>query len=340
MSNPHSDPFRGSTLARAISAMALVAASALAPNARAQDATDRAREEFVTGSERVKQSQWAEALAAYERSAKLRAHAVTTFNIGFCQRALGQYTRARQTFQESLAAHARAPELSDSLVQEANGYLVEIERLLVRARVNLAPQEAKVTVDGRPLLVVPGATPTLVAGVRAPGDGETPPAPRFQLVLDPGAHVIVIRRKGFADAVVNQSFAPGSQPALESGDRSPAGHAGDRLQRGARGRRARRHRRGAAPLALSRPAGAYRVVVRKPDFVPVRGADRAPAGRDHAAARGSQARVALGPHALVVLERRRGDRRRRGRRHLRGDAPGPERPAVNSGGLGWAVEVP
>src|SRR4051812_5017686 len=72
--------------------------------ARADDPTAvaKAREEFTRANEAGKKAQWAEALQAFERSAKLRPHAVTTFNIGVCQRAMGNYTLARDTLLRAL----------------------------------------------------------------------------------------------------------------------------------------------------------------------------------------------------------------------------------------------
>ena len=53
---------------------------------------ERAREAFRLGSTLARQGQWQDALSAYERSAELRPHAVTTYNIGYVERALGHLT--------------------------------------------------------------------------------------------------------------------------------------------------------------------------------------------------------------------------------------------------------
>ncbi len=42
---------------------------------------EQAREAFVRGSELAKDAQWGAALTSFERSAKLRPHAWTTYNI-------------------------------------------------------------------------------------------------------------------------------------------------------------------------------------------------------------------------------------------------------------------
>ena len=54
-----------------------------------------ARRYFQQGIAHVRKSEWAEAHDAFEKSTALRPHAVTTYNLGACQRAMGRYTRAR-----------------------------------------------------------------------------------------------------------------------------------------------------------------------------------------------------------------------------------------------------
>lgn len=309
------------------------------------EATRTAREAFVAGAALVKKQQWAEALAAFERSHKLRPHAVTTFNIGYCERALGQYTRARSTFGQALRAHeasasAGGGELSERLVQEIEGYVGEIDHILVRARVTLAPDDVALSVDGRPLLVAPGEPVTLIAGTRPPGEGERPPAGRFTLVLNPGPHVFTLRRKGFANAVVQQSFTPGSAPDLDFVlDRLPATLEITASEPGAvvaiDGVDV-----GVAPLTVSRPLGAYRVLVQKPDFVAYETEVVLEPGET------TRMRAPLSPEEPALYERWW---------FWTGAAaviagavvvtyaatrPDPERPAVDGGGLGWAVEVP
>jgi hypothetical protein len=195
----------------------VVVASCLvfASTARADDdATQQARAEFLRGNDFVNHAQWAEALAAFERSAKLKPHAVATYNIAACDRALGHYTRARQALRDALAQNdaAQRTQLADSLVTEAKAQLAQIDGLLVTADVTLDPASAAVAVDGRPL--EQAADGALVTGMRLPGPGEPPPAAKFKLVMDPGVHVLTLSRKGYTDAVVNKTFAPGSTSAL------------------------------------------------------------------------------------------------------------------------------
>src|SRR5437763_13972053 len=108
---------------------AVLLALVLFASPAAADDTTRARAEFVTATDHVKNARWGEALAAFERSAELRPHALTTFNIGACERALGRYTRARVTLQKALGANdaAGGKELAASFVTDAKNWMEEID---------------------------------------------------------------------------------------------------------------------------------------------------------------------------------------------------------------------
>ena len=84
-------------------------------SARADDPQKDARAAFVDGMALVDKAQWAEALTAFERAAKLRAHPVTTFNMAACERAMGRYIRARVLYMEALAGSADGAKLPESL---------------------------------------------------------------------------------------------------------------------------------------------------------------------------------------------------------------------------------
>src|SRR4051812_10582870 len=85
-------------------AFVALAQEAAPPAPPAEDpAVAQAREAFLKGGQLAKDAQWAEALAAFEQSAALRPHPITTYNIGACQRSLGRYTLARKTLGRALA---------------------------------------------------------------------------------------------------------------------------------------------------------------------------------------------------------------------------------------------
>jgi hypothetical protein len=232
----------------------------------------KAREEFLSGAELVKQARWGEALAAFERSSKLHPHAITTYDIGACERAMGLYTRAQQTFRQALLQNDSGGKtaLPGSLVTDIEGYLAQIQSLLSTAVVTLVPANAAVSVDGRPLEVLESSAsgpPLLAAGVRAPGPGEAPPASLFRIELDPGVHVVTLSRKGFADAVVNETFLPGTSRELSLHlDRLPATlHIASYPSGGVV--TVNGFDVGTTPTDVSRPAGSYKIVVKKPGYV-------------------------------------------------------------------------
>lgn len=264
----------------ALLSLPLVVALGAAP-ARAQDTgsgpppseedqkTTQAREAFLRGVELVKAARWGEALSAFEASSKVRSHPVTTFNIGACQRAMSHYTLARVTLRRALAEQRPGSELPPNLISDAKGFLEEIESTtLARVEVSIRPGGAAVAVDGRPLARDPGqsGTPVLMAGVLGPGKGRVPPAQKFELLLDPGVHVITLSRKGYADAVLNKTYGSGRQTPLSIElTRLPAtlrisANVPDAIVsvNGAD--------MGPVPVDVLRPAGTHRVIVRKSGY--------------------------------------------------------------------------
>jgi hypothetical protein len=244
---------------------------AAAPTTESDPKRVRARELYQKGVGHVKRQEWSEALSAFEDSAAQNPHATTTFNVGACERALGNYTRARVAYKRALDQGTRNPgQLSDALRAEATAVTGQIESLLARAIVRLEPKEARISVDGRPLAAenTRGKRPVLVAGVERPNVGRTAPAAEFELILNPGAHVITISRKGFGDAIVNRSFAPGSTTDLPiSLSRLPATL---RISSNIDGALVRVDDvdMGPTPVDVLRPPGLHRIFVEKPGYDP------------------------------------------------------------------------
>lgn len=232
--------------------------------------TTAARDKFHAGVEMVRQAKWSEALDAFEASSALRPHAVTTFNIGATERALGRYTRARSALRRALQEDAARPgELTRDLRTETLAFLQELEALLARVDLWVTPNDAQLSVDGRPLTPDPSGTTTeYVGGLAVPGPGLPAPPERFRVVLDPGVHVFTFRRKGFADAVVRRTLSPGSVDKLDLRlERLPASirvssNITDSLVR------LNGEDVGPVPVALLRPPGVHAVVVRRPGYQP------------------------------------------------------------------------
>ena len=201
------------------------AASTLAPGSpiAEPDASPgllEARAAFQQGLAFVKEGRLTAALEAFERSDAEHPHALTTYNIGYCELLLGHPTRARKMLAQALADHqARGSvELPPEWLNAAQSYLSDAERQIARVVVTIMPAAlAPVTVDGRPLepTTTKGPEPILLAGTRPAGPGEVPPAATFGVELDPGPHVFTLSVAGRPDVVANETLAPGSQVALE-----------------------------------------------------------------------------------------------------------------------------
>lgn len=307
--------------------------------AQAEDGNvTEARALYEKGSELGQKAQWAEALASFERSFKLRPHAATLYNVAQCFRATGHYARARARFTQALSwSREHGDELPESLAVASKGHIEEIERLLVHVDVTLAPADATLAIDGAPLVQEGG---TWVAGVAPPGAPTAAPGTRFSVVLDPGTRIFLVARKGFQDVVVRETFAPGVSTKLSlelsrlpavlhvSANRSDALAVVNDVDVGP------------TPLTLKRPAGTYRVRITAKGFVPYDTEVNVHAGEEldlraplevekvpltkrwwfWTATGVILTGVAVSTYALT--------------------RPDPERQALNGGGLGWTVPVP
>jgi hypothetical protein len=306
----------------------------------------RARAEFVGATEHVKNARWGEALAAFERSLDLRPHALTIFNIGACERALGRYLRARASLQRAVEVNDTASprELAPSFVSDAKKWIQEIDGIVVRASVSIHPADAALLVDGAP--IAQGLTdreyvalPYVRASSTAPRPLATPTGP-FTLALDPGVHVFSLSRAGFANVVLSKTLAPGTTPEIALDMQSLPASIHIASNRVASVVTLDELDVGIAPVQLTRPAGSYRVAVRKVGYVPYEarvkvGPGEAPSIQATlaeekppitkkvwfwAAAAAVVAGAAVGTYFLA--------------------RPDPERPAPNGGGLGWVVTLP
>jgi tetratricopeptide (TPR) repeat protein len=192
------------------------------PSTEHDSEVDLARQAFVLGTALAHQGQWPEALDAFERSSALRPHPVTTYNVAYCERALGHYTRAYRLFRRSLMEHRAATmgTLPDDLFALAKAYLGEVEHRMARVAVRITVPDAALSVDGAPLELesAPGAARlVLAAGTRDDRGGEAPTAPSFDLLIDPGRHVFVLSRPSAPDIVVSESFEAGTSRELVLG---------------------------------------------------------------------------------------------------------------------------
>lgn len=166
---------------------------------------EAARAAFDEGTELAGKERWREAREAFEKSHALRRHPLVAYNIGFCERSLGRYTRARYRLREALALEsAGAGGLGESKHEAAEHLLEEVDQHLVRVLTKVSPAGSLVKVDGRPLVLEAGSV--AVAGVAELGAAERAPEGVFTLLVDPGPHVIVVSYPNRAPVVVERRF--------------------------------------------------------------------------------------------------------------------------------------
>jgi hypothetical protein len=176
--------------------LALATSMMITRTASAECDQQAAKKAYDLGRELADRGQWSDALAQFTRSNLLCPHAKATVAVAICERSLGRFTRAIASFQRALAA----PEgqLGPELVHETIAYIEELKPRLARATTTVTPAGATITVDGRPLDVAAerAGFVELIAGTRDHGPGEPAPATPFQMLLDPGPHVIVLVARG------------------------------------------------------------------------------------------------------------------------------------------------
>lgn len=321
----------------------LSASAASAADSPSPTEVEQAREAFKRGTELARDTQWGAALAAFERSSKLRSSAGTTYNIGVCERALGQYVRARKTFARALRERRSEADLPDATVADLQRFVTEIESLVATLEVTLAPADVAVSVDGQPLELSDGSawpTGALLAGTQPAGPGKAVGTSKVRLVLDPGTHVFVLTREGFASAVHNETLRPGEKKKVDlvvdrlpatlnvSADRPGAVVSVNAVDVGV------------VPVSVSRPLGRYHVVVKHPGFVSYETDASLQAGQSTDLRASLKAEspsifsrwwfwtaagvLVAGAVTTTYLVTR----------------PEPERPPLDGGGLGWTARAP
>lgn len=243
----------------------------LAMSARAQepvDPTSEAREAFVQGAKLVEEARWAEALERFGRAAALRPHAITSYNVAACHRALGAYSDARRSYAESLRLSDAAggdDRLTVPVRSEVEALLGQLDGVVARLEVTVEPAPVKLSVDGRPLVF--DTASTAFVGARGARDAAPVTASRFVIELDPGVRTITVQRDDFGDVVQTLT--------LRAGARTDVAFHLDRLPSKLRISsnpsesvvRVDDLDVGTSPITLTRPPGPHRVVIVRPGFV-------------------------------------------------------------------------
>ncbi len=229
-----------------------VAALAFVSRAHAQEEADprvRAQPIFNDGLELVQQQRWAEALGRFVAAYEIYESPTIAFNIGYCQRALGRYVEALETFEDFLGMELSGQAASRE--EEARGYVRELEARLVTLVIEVPDSEREgleLLVDGRAVTVRNEIT----------------------LRLDPGPHTVHASREGYQPLFVDSELAPGERERVEVRLRerparlSVASNVDDAevLLDGAA--------IGVVPFEEEIAPGRHEIVVRREDFVPHR----------------------------------------------------------------------
>lgn len=205
-------------LSRLVLLAVVACALTLAPRRAAADdppPDDPARVAFREGAQLIEQAEWARALAAFERSHAARPHDLTLYNIGVCQRYLGNYTLARQTLARALASNESSRAMPELFVSQARTYLDEMNAKLARLVVTLKPRTALVAVEGRPLTRAPGSEDAFIAGVAPTGAPTSVALDRFEIVVDPRPVVLTFSLEGHDTIELRREPKPGSREAVD-----------------------------------------------------------------------------------------------------------------------------
>jgi hypothetical protein len=175
--------------------MVLVSAGGALP-ARGQtppsDPRDVAMPIFNEGLALVQEQRWSDALDRFHEALSIYESPTIVFNVAYCERALGRFVAALETFQRFVAM--RPTGVAATRVEEAEGYIRELEARLAHLTI-VVPAEQRdgleVLVDGRQ--------------VALPASGA------LELRLDPGAHTVQARRDGYQPLFVDRASSPGSR---------------------------------------------------------------------------------------------------------------------------------
>jgi hypothetical protein len=141
----------------------------------------------------VREERWSEALDAFLEAHALFPSPIVRFNIGYCQRALGQYVAAIATLREFLAAPLAGAAATRR--EEAENYLRELESRVAHLDLALPPAlAAELFVDGRRV---------------------EPAAGHARVTLDPGRHTVHARAAGYRPRFIDRDLKPGADEHLE-----------------------------------------------------------------------------------------------------------------------------
>lgn len=165
----------------ALLAIVLVAESAIAAPSKGE--LKRAKALFDQGVALSDDGQWADALAAFEKSDKTVPSLSVRYNIGATLRALGRYVEAKKVLKAILKEGPEFdPPIKPALEADVQKLLDEVKQKIVVVTINAQPAEGSIEIDG--------------ADAKLKSDGSTE--------LDPGKHVFVLTADGYETTTVSR----------------------------------------------------------------------------------------------------------------------------------------
>jgi hypothetical protein len=125
---------------------------------------EEARRHFQQAVALYDEGNFAAALAEFQAAYDLAPAATVLYNLGLTEKALYRYSDAARTLERYLLEAGKTDKLSLDRRQQVVQLIDEMKSLLAPVRFQLTPRDARVTVDGRPMVVADDGTVTLAAG--------------------------------------------------------------------------------------------------------------------------------------------------------------------------------
>lgn len=161
------------------------------PVAPPDPARERALPMFQRGLELVQGQRWSEALEQFVQAHAIYPSPIILYNIGYTQRALGEYVEALATLRRFLAQELDG--VAASRREPAEGYVRELESRIAHLVIRV-PEEVRANAE----VLVDGATVVLEDGVA-------------DVALDPGRHTLRVQHEGYRQLFEDRDLDPGER---------------------------------------------------------------------------------------------------------------------------------
>ncbi len=171
----------------------IVSLAVIAPGVVRADEKDVAREKFKEGVALVERADYINALTRFEESYRLYPNGTSLINIAMCLKELDRYVKSITAFERFLDEYG--PTADPDRKEKAAAAIAEMEKLIGSLHITGAPDGAEIVVDGRSRGQMPLEEP---------------------LALDPGEHMVELKRDGYDSLNTSVSIASGEQTAVEA----------------------------------------------------------------------------------------------------------------------------